>query len=137
MRKSTEKTLLALLLIYGIASLVHFIHNAEFLSDYPGLPASWTRVGVYLIWVGITAIGVLGWLLLQRGYQIAGLLVVVVYAGLGLDSLAHYIVAPMSAHTTMMNVTILLEVAAAGLLLIETARLLAQRVRARTRHINA
>ena len=37
------KALPFLLLIYAAASLAHFIHNAEFLTDYPGMPASWTR----------------------------------------------------------------------------------------------
>lgn len=79
----------ALLVAYGAASLVHFIHNAEFLGDYPGLPATWTRAG----------------------------------------SLGHYVVAPMSSHSTAMNATILLEVAAAGLLLAEVFLLVARRLR--------
>ena len=39
------------------------------------------------------------------------------YAAFGLDGLAHYTLAPMSAHTGMMNFSILLEVAMALLLL--------------------
>lgn len=43
-------------------------------------------------------------------------------AALGLDSLGHYILAPMSSHTTAMNATILAEVVAAALVPLEIAR---------------
>lgn len=87
MRKPAEKTLLVLLLIYGAASLAHFVHNAEFLADYPNLPISWTRAGVYFAWIGVTVVGVGGWVLVARGYRLAGLLLLAVYAALGLDKL--------------------------------------------------
>jgi len=51
----------------------------------------------------MTIIGVGGWILKSRGYQLAGLLLLAVYAALGLDSLAHYVVAPLSDHTAVMN----------------------------------
>ena len=123
MKKSKQKTLFALGLIYGVASLIHFIHNAEFLADYPGLPSSWSRSGVYLTWVGMTLVGGVGWLVMRRGYERAGLVIVAVYAILGMDSLAHYVVAPFSDHSLAMNMTIFLEVLAAGLLLMQTSRL--------------
>ena len=120
----TPRSILApLLLVYGAASLIHFIHNAQFLADYPGLPASWTRFGVYAAWVGMTAIGVCGWLIFKRGYRVAGLLLTSVYAACGLDSLGHYVLAPLPAHTLAMNTTILLEVSAATLVLVEVIRL--------------
>jgi hypothetical protein len=103
--------------VYALASLVHFVHNAEFLPQYPNLPSSWTRTGVYLAWLGIMAVGVAGWVLIARGFRVAGLLLVALYAILGLDSLAHYVVAPLSAHTLAMNATILLEVGTAAVLL--------------------
>lgn len=122
-----ETSLFVLLLIYGAASLLHFGHNAEFLADYPNMPPWLSRAGVYVAWVGLTIVGLLGWLLMSRGYRLAGLFLVALYAALGLDSLGHYVLAPMSAHTVAMNVTILLEVTAAALLLIESARLIARR----------
>ncbi|QJR14874.1 hypothetical protein [Usitatibacter palustris] len=125
MRKA-PKLLPILLLIYGAASLIHFIHNAEFLRDYPGLPATWTRGGVYLVWIGMTAVGLLGWTLHKRGFVVWGLMVLAAYAAIGIDSLAHYIVAPMLEHSVAMNATILLEVTAATLVLVEVARLLAR-----------
>lgn len=137
MKKPAPKTLFILLLIYCAASLIHFIHNAEFLSDYPGLPASWTSTGVYLAWAGMTLIGVVGWLLTRRGYWIAGLITIIVYAICGLDSLAHYIVAPMSEHTLMMNVTILLEVSAASMVLVSGVRGLVSGVLSRPSGVDA
>lgn len=109
--------LLILAVVYTAASFLHFSHNAEFIDEYPNLPAWLSRAGVYLAWLGVTAIGVAGYLLLRSRHQIAGLLVWVVYGLLGLDGLAHYAVAPVSAHTLTMNLTIGLEVAAATLLL--------------------
>jgi len=125
---NSRRILLALLVAYGVASLVHFIHNAEFLADYPGMPLNWTREGVYLVWLAMSLIGVVGWLLASRGFQVAGLLLVALYAVCGLDSLGHYVLAPLSAHTMAMNSTILLEVTAAALVLAETLRLLARRL---------
>ena len=122
MNKPAQKTLLVLLIIYGTASLIHFTHNAEFLADYPNLPASWTSAGVYLAWVALTAVGVTGWFLMVRGFPVVGLLLLGVYAVLGLDSLGHYVVASMSDHTLGMNSTILFEVTAAALVLIEVVR---------------
>ena len=129
MRNPGHRALLVLLLVYGLASLVHFIHNAESLHAYPGLPASWSRSGVYLAWLGMTAVGLCGWWLLSRGQQIPGAVVLTVYALLGLDSLGHYVVAPFSRHTAAMNITILLEVSAAALVLAQAVRLFVRSVR--------
>jgi hypothetical protein len=117
-----RNALAVLLLVYAAASLAHFIHNAEFLADYPGMPAAWTREGVYTVWVGVTLIGVVGWLLATRGYPIIGLLLIALYAVCGLDSLGHYLLAPMSGHTAAMNTTIVAEVIAAALVLAEAVR---------------
>jgi len=117
-----NRLLFLLLTVYATASLVHFVHNAEFLGDYPGLPDSWSRGGVYLAWIGMTAIGGLGALLVYRRRESIGLMLLGVYAALGLDSLGHYVVAPLSSHTSMMNMTILLEVGAAALVLFEVLR---------------
>jgi hypothetical protein len=112
------KSLRWLLLLYCLASLVHFVHNAEFLTDYPNLPTWLTRAQVYAVWVGITAIGVVGYLLARAGFPRAGLSLLTVYAALGLDGLAHYTRAPFAAHTATMNFTILFEVCAAVAVLV-------------------
>jgi predicted branched-subunit amino acid permease len=120
--RPNNRLLFLLVAVYAAASLVHFVHNAEFLGDYPGLPDSWSRGGVYLAWVGMTAVGALGALLVYRTREAIGLLLLAVYAALGMDSLGHYVVAPVSAHSSMMNTTILLEVGAAALVLLEVTR---------------
>lgn len=117
-----HRLLFFLLACYALASFVHFVHNAEFLADYPGLPASWSRGGIYLAWIGMSAVGGVGALLVYRGRESLGLMLLAVYAALGMDSLGHYVVAPLSAHSSMMNTTILLEVGAAALVLSEVTR---------------
>jgi hypothetical protein len=96
-----NSTLLLLVLVYGAASLLHFAHNAAYLHEYPNLPASLTASGVGAAWCGVTAVGALGF-----------------------GGLDHYAVAPIAAHSIMMNLTILGEVAAASALLVFVARLL-------------
>ena len=128
MHRPAHRTLLILLLIYGAASLIHFVHNAEFLADYPNLPASWSRVGVYLAWLGLTVVGVAGWFFLSHGHQFAGLMLLALYAVAGLDSLGHYVLAPLSDHTIAMNSTILFEVAAAALVLTVVVKQMIRRV---------
>lgn len=133
-RPGTVSVFLQLLLAaYAIASLLHFIHNAQYLPDYPGLPPTWTRLGVYAVWVCITVVGLCGWWLLRGGRCFIGLLVVLAYALCGLDSLGHYVVAPMSSHTVVMNASILMEVAAAAAVFIEATRQLIVHA-ARNRH---
>ena len=118
-----------LLIFYGVASLLHFSHNAEFLADYPNLPVWLSRVWVYVAWSCITTVGVVGWLLTRAGRQAAGLILIAGYAALGFDGLLHYRQAPFASHTTAMNVTILLDVCAAALLLIAVAVVAARRLR--------
>lgn len=120
------RTVIILLLVYAAASLLHHIHNAVFLNDYPNMPAWLAPAGVYAAWTLEACIGAIGLLLLRRGKPIAGLLLIALYAGFGFDGFAHYSLAPMSAHTLAMNVTIWLEAAATALLLIAVARALVQ-----------
>ena len=110
-----------LLALYAGASLVHFTHNAEYLAQYPNLPASWTRADVYCAWGCVTMIGLVGYGLYHARFTRAALTVLAIYAGLGLDGLLHYTRAPMAHHTAAMNFTIWAEVAAATVLLINLA----------------
>ncbi|WP_257859803.1 hypothetical protein [Variovorax sp. ZS18.2.2] len=119
--------------MYFLTSLGHFSHNAEFICEYPNLPASLTSAKVYAAWVGITSVGVLGFLLIRKQFVMTGLLLVAVYAVLGFDGLAHYTLAPMELHSPVANITILSEVAAAALLLAATVYLLGSRWRQRHR----
>lgn len=113
----TAKTLLALTALYFLTSLAHFAHNAEFICEYPNLPAWLTSAKVYASWAVVTSVGAAGLLLLRQGWMLPGLALVAAYGSLGFDGLGHYAVAPMAFHTLGANVTILSEVAAGALLL--------------------
>ena len=105
--------LLLALAVFATASLVHHIHNAEYLSDYPNMPAWLSPITVYAVWLAVTAVGVLGYWLRSR-------VLLFLYGCYGLGALVHYAVAPLSAHTPMMHLTILFEAAAAAALLLVT-----------------
>jgi hypothetical protein len=124
---------LALIAVYFLTSLGHFGHNAEFLCEYPNLPAWLTRAKVYAAWIAITSVGAVGFYVLRRQFIGVGLLLIAAYAALGFDGLGHYKVAPMALHTFGANLSILSEVAAAALLLAATLYLLALQLRHRDR----
>jgi len=105
-------------MLYGAASFLHFAHNAEFLVDYPNLPEWLTRPEIYAAWLGLTVVGIVGYLLTRGDREVLGFGVLSIYASLGLDGLAHYSRAPMTAHAAAMNLTIWFEVVAATLVLI-------------------
>jgi hypothetical protein len=105
------------LLLYLTASLLHFTHNAEYLADYPNLPAWLTRADVYVVWLVEAALGICGYALYRRGWVATGLWLIAAYAALGFDGLLHYTRAPMAAHSPAMNGTIWFEVVAAAALL--------------------
>ena len=117
-RSLTERALPWLLLLYCAASLLHFVHNAEYITDYPNLPNWLSRSRVYVAWLAIFAIGVVGYALCRRGQRLIGLIILAVYAGFGFDGLLHYTLAPFAAHTFAMNLTIWFEVVAATLLFV-------------------
>jgi hypothetical protein len=121
-------------LLYAVASLIHFAHNAEYLSAYPNLPAWLTRYEVYGAWLCIIAIGVLGYALHHRGKTLLGLLLIGVYAAIGLDGLLHYGRAPFADHTAAMNATILFEVSVAACLLLTVVTLIVPHLRQRGFH---
>jgi hypothetical protein len=93
------------------------------------LPAWLTRVQVYGVWLAITAVGAVGYLLLRARWRRWGLIALAVYAAIGFDGLLHYTRAPLLAHTGTMNATIGSEVVAAALVLVAVVGLLFERSR--------
>lgn len=128
---STNRALLALVLVHAAASFLHFAHNATYLADYPNMPTWISPMGVYAVWLAEAAVGACGAMLLLRGRR-AGLVLIAIYALLGFAGLDHYMLAPISAHTLAMNVTIWLETATglALLALVAWVSFMPQRMRA-------
>jgi len=122
MNRSRDTVLLPLMLLYGAASLLHFFHNAVYLHDYPNLPAWLTAGGVWAAWLVETGTGVAGYWIYSRLSRVGGWVLIAVYAAFGLAALDHYTVAPVSAHSVAMNLTILLEAATAVVLLVYVGR---------------
>lgn len=115
--RESDRPLLALLLAFTVASLIHFAHNATYLDEYPNMPKWLTAAGVWWAWVLQVCVGVIGYAVLRVRSQLAGLAILAIYAAFGFGGLDHYVVAPVSAHSIAMNATIALE-ALAGLALL-------------------
>jgi hypothetical protein len=97
------RTLPWVLLLYLAMSLLHFAHNAEYVTSYQNLPRWLTGAIVYAAWVAITVIGGVGYLLYRRGNPRTGLMLIGAYAALGFDALLHYRLAPFVANTVAMK----------------------------------
>lgn len=121
MNSLPNRSLLALVIVHAAASLVHFVHNATFLADYPNMPGWISPAIVYGVWLAQAAVGAIGVLLSVRGRTL-GLVLIAIYAVLGLAGLDHYTLAPISAHTLAMNATIWLETATGIILLLFVVR---------------
>lgn len=100
----------ALFVLYTLASLAHFSHNAEYIAFYPGLPIWMTRESVYLAWLAVASIGVLSMAAAWRGWPRIAAVFLVAYGLLGTDGLLHYTLALCSEHTLATNLTIWAEV---------------------------
>lgn len=116
----SNRVLFTLVAMYTAASLLHFIHNATYLHDYPNLPAWITAFGVYAVWCAIASVGALGVWLYRRSIVMPGIVMLGIYALLGFAGLDHYVVAPVSAHSWAMNFTIAFEVLMAAVLFVAT-----------------
>ena len=116
MNTTSKRILLVLLSMHAAASLLHFVHNATFLADYPNMPGWISPGGIYAVWLGEAAIGAAGVWMFLRGRMI-GLALIAIYAVLGFGGLDHYTLAPISAHTVAMNATIWLETTTGMILL--------------------
>ena len=128
--KNGDRILLCVVLAYAASSLLHHVHNAEFLDAYPNMPAWLSRAGVYAAWCSVTVVGVSGLVLLWTRRPLLGLWALGSYGAFGLYGLAHYVVAPVSAHTAVANLSIWFEVVTAlALLGFVAARICAHQAR--------
>lgn len=121
---SLPKHIQRLLVIFFVANLTHFVHNAEYIAYYPGMPSWLTREQVYLAWVAGASLGLSGLLVYRTRLKVLGLALVAAYGALGVDGLAHYTLALCSDHTLATNLTIWFEVLAGLSLLLASAALI-------------
>ena len=111
-----------LVAVYGLASLAHFTHNAEYIALYPNMPPWLSREDVYLAWLAVSAVGIAGGLMWTSGWRVAAVLALGTYGALGLKGLAHYTLASCSEHTLVMNLTIWFEAIAGSALAVAAVR---------------
>ena len=78
-----------LVVVFLAANLMHFVHNAEYIAYYPGMPSWLTREKVYLAWVAGASIGLSGLLVYRTKLKVLGLALVAAYGALGIEGLAH------------------------------------------------
>jgi hypothetical protein len=84
-----DRTLLTVMIAYGVASLAHFVHNAVYIDAYPNLPLWITPLVVYAAWLVVAATGAFGYWLCRSGSRAVGLTAIGVYAVLGFGGLDH------------------------------------------------
>jgi len=118
------KHIQVLLVVFFVANLMHFVHNAEYIAYYPGIPSWLTREKVYLAWIAGANVGLLGLFVSRTKLRVLGLALVAAYGALGTDGLAHYTLALCSDHTLATNLTIWFEVLAGLSLLLASAALI-------------
>lgn len=126
LRHALPARLWGLLVLYLLASLAHFVHNAEYIATYPNLPLWITAERVYAVWFAQALVGALGVLLAALRWKLVGSALLAVYGALGLDGLLHYTLALCSEHSFVANLTIWAE-ASLGLALLLAAALHAAR----------
>ncbi|MES2976982.1 MAG: hypothetical protein V4731_01040 [Pseudomonadota bacterium] len=123
--------LLALTAVYFVASLAHFVHNAEYIALYPGISGWLSRETIYLAWAAVTSLGLGALLLARSALRTAALVCLGAYGAFGLDGLAHYTLALCSEHTLAANLTIAFEAVTGLILLLACAVLCVRRMRPR------
>jgi len=97
------------LLACVLATLVHHVHNAQFLDQYPNMPEWLSPALVYVAWLATSAFGIAGYCAFRSGHRLLGCVALLAYGGYCVDGLLHYTRAPLAAHTPAMNATIFLE----------------------------
>lgn len=108
-------------MVFFVADLAHFVHNAEYIAYYPGMPSWLSREQVYLDWVAGASVELSGLLVYRTKLKVLGLMQVATYGALGIDGLAHSTLALCSEHTLVTNLTIWFEVLAGLSLLLASA----------------
>ena len=109
MRKQTQSLLLLFLIASIISTNLHYTDNATFIENYP--QPDWITVsGIYLTWMLMTLIGIVGyWLYTQEKLWIS-YLCLGIYSLTGLSSFTHYFYGAISNFSLKMHALIWLDV---------------------------
>lgn len=98
-------TLFRVLVASVVLTTVHYSDNYLNFDSYPQ-PESLQRWHVYAGWLVLTAIGVAGYALYERGHALPSYVCLVVYSYTGLSSLGHYLYGSMGEFTAKQHVFI-------------------------------
>ena len=95
--------------LYGLATFGLCIHNAENLIYYPNMPEGLTREMIYLLWMAVTAVGLLVVPFCMMNLGVLAALFLALYGLLGLSGLAHYSLGALEEHSLTANLLIMLQ----------------------------
>lgn len=97
------KSHFTLLALYALANSLHFAINADFIAFYPHMPEWMSAERVYLVWMGVTGIGLTGLVLALSGRIWLSRPFLALYGLCGLDGLFHYTLDLCKDHDLLTN----------------------------------
>lgn len=100
--------LFRVLLAGVVLTTIHYTDNYLYFEEYPQ-PGSLQRWHVYAAWLLLTAAGVVGYALYERGLVAPAYVCLVVYSYTGLSSLGHYVYGPWAEFSVKQHAFILVD----------------------------
>jgi membrane-bound acyltransferase YfiQ involved in biofilm formation len=94
------------------------MHSTVFIDEYANTAGWISAVGVTIAWIGITCILLVCCLLILRDKRYIGLIAVAAFGAFSFDGLGHYSLQPVSAHASIINITVWIEVVTAWIVLL-------------------
>ena len=91
-----------------VLTTIHYTDNYLYFDEYPQ-PESLQRWHVYVAWLALTAVGIAGYALYERGYALPSYVCLVVYSYTGLSSLGHYLYGSLDEFTAKQHGFILVD----------------------------
>jgi hypothetical protein len=129
---SRRKVILWLLVANVVTSILHYVDNVLNFDHYP--EPTWLNPHLIdMAWFVMTPFGVVGYLLLVRGYRLSAFACLLLYSMMNLLVLGHYPIAPPWKVSFKINLFILAEAATAMLLAVFISGMLIRRSTAATR----
>jgi hypothetical protein len=117
MKKQNQIILLCLLIASMIITSLHYIDNAIFLDKYPSPEWISSAYGVYIAWIILTLIGLIGYWLYKSGTIGFAYLCLGIYSLTGLSSPVHYFYGAMVEFSLKMHTLIWFDFFAGSLIL--------------------